>query len=76
MFQVLPRHYFEYANNVGLYYMKEIFEYASQVRISSRNITLDLKLLFEKVTRARRVSHILLPPFGTNYQVQLKEKLV
>ena len=76
MLQLLSKHSFEYVNNVCPYYMKEIFEYASQVRMSSTNITLDLKLLFEKATRGRRISHILLPPFGTNYQVQLKEKLV
>ena len=37
---------FKYVNKVCSYYMKEVFEYASQGRISSRNNYTKLKFLF------------------------------
>lgn len=40
--------FFRYVNNVCSYYMKGIFEYASQGRMSSRNNYARLKFLFEK----------------------------
>ena len=40
-----------YANNVCPYYMKEVFEHASQIRISSRNnYARDLKFLSKTLT--------------------------
>ena len=43
--------------------MKEVFEYASQGRISSRNNYARLKVPFRKTTMAQKVSHILVPQF-------------
>ena len=60
---------FKYVNKVCPYYMKEVFEYASQGRISSRNDYAKLRFLFIKLPWGRTVSHILVPQFGTNYQV-------
>ena len=57
---------FKYVNNACPYYIKEVFEYASQETISSRNNYAELKVPFRKTTM---VSHILVPQFGTNYQV-------
>ena len=49
-----------YANNVCPYYMKEVYEHATQIRISSRNnYPRDLKFLFKTITRGRKVCHIL-----------------
>ena len=49
-----------YANNVCPYYMKEVFEHASQIRISSRNnYARDLKFLSKTLTWGRKVCHIL-----------------
>ena len=39
---------FEYVNNVCPYYMEEVFAYASQGRISSRNNYARLKVPFQK----------------------------
>ena len=47
--------------------MKELFEYALKGRIIQELITLELKFLFEKVTWERKVFHILVSRFGTNY---------
>ena len=59
---------FKYVNNACPYYMKEVFEYASQSRTSSRNNY--ARFLFVKLPCSRKVSHILAPQFGTNCQVQ------
>ena len=40
---------FKYVNNACPYYMKEVFEYASQGRISSRNNYAKLKVPFRKL---------------------------
>ena len=45
---------FKYVNNACLYYMKEIFEYASQDRISSRNNYDRLKVPFRKTTMGEK----------------------
>ena len=60
---------FKYVNKACPYYMKEVFEYASQGRISSRNNYAKINFLFVKLPLGRKVSHILVPQFGTNYQV-------
>ena len=61
---------FKYVNNACLYYMKEVFEHASQGRISLRNNNARLKVPFVKLPWGRKVFHILVPQFGTNCQVQ------
>ena len=63
---------FKYVNNECPYYMKEVMkeEYASQGRISSRNNYIRLKSSLLKINRDRRVFHILVSQFRTNYQVQ------
>ena len=61
---------FKYVNKACPYYMKEVFEYASQGRISSRNNYAKLKVPFRKTTMGRKVSHMLVPQFGINYQIQ------
>ena len=45
---------FKYVNNACPYYMKEIFEYASQGRISSRNNYTRLKVPFRKSTMGQK----------------------
>ena len=42
--------FFKYVNNACPYYVKEVFEYASQGRISSRNNYARLKVPFRKTT--------------------------
>ena len=66
---------FKYVNNAFHYYMKEVFEYASQGRINSRNNYARLKVPLRKTTDGRKFSHILVPHFGTNHKVKLKETL-
>ena len=50
---------FKYVNKACPYYMKEVFEYASRGRISSRNKYTKLKFLFIKQSWGRKVSHLL-----------------
>ena len=45
---------FKYVNKACPYYMKEVFEYASQERISSRNIYAKLKVPFRKTTTGQK----------------------
>ena len=45
---------FKYVNNACPYYMKEVFEYASQGRISSRNNYARLKVPFRKTTMGQK----------------------
>ena len=45
---------FKYVNNACPYYMKEVFEYASQGRISSRNNYAKLKVPFRKTTMGQK----------------------
>ena len=45
---------FEYVNKACPYYMKEVFEYASQERISSRNNYAKLKVPFRKTTMGQK----------------------
>lgn len=49
-------------------YMKEVFDYASKGRKVENIITLDFKFLFEKLTWAREVFHLLVLQLRTNYQ--------
>ena len=49
---------FKYVNNSCPYYLKEVFEYASQGRINSRNNYARLKVPFQK-TNVGQKSHIL-----------------
>ena len=44
----------KYVNNACPYYMKEVFEYASQGRISSRNNYARLKVPFRKTTMGQK----------------------
>ena len=66
---------FKDVNKACPYYMKEVFEYASQGRINSINNCAKLKVPFRNTTMGRKVSHILVLQFGWNYQVQWKETL-
>ena len=50
--------------------MKEVFEYALQGRISSRNNYARRKVPFCKTNNIRDVSHVLVPRFGKNRQDQ------
>ena len=45
---------FKYVNKACPYYMKEVFEYASQGRISSRNNYAKLKVPFRKATMGQK----------------------
>ena len=45
---------FKYVNNACPYCMKEVFEYASQGRISSRNISARLKVPFRKTIMGQK----------------------
>ena len=45
---------FKYVNKACPYYMKEVFEYASQGRISSRNNYAKLKVPFRKTTMGQK----------------------
>ena len=45
---------FKYVNKARPYYMKEVFEYASQGRISSRNNYAKLKVPFRKTTMGQK----------------------
>ena len=45
---------FKYVNEACPYYMKEVFEYASQGRISSRNNYAKLKVSFRKATMGQK----------------------
>ena len=63
---------FKYVNNVCPYYVKEVFDYALQSRITSTNYA-RLKIPFWKTNMGRKVYHILAPRFGTNSQVYWKE---
>ena len=45
---------FKYVNKACLYYMKEVFEYASQGRISSRNNYTKLKVPLRKTTMGQK----------------------
>ena len=45
---------FKYVNNAFPYYMKEVFEYSSQGRISSRNNYARLKVPFRKTTTGQK----------------------
>ena len=45
---------FKYVNNTCPYHMKEVFEYASQGRISSRNNYARLKVPFRKTTMGQK----------------------
>ena len=58
-----------YVDNVCSYYMREAFEYVSQVRLSSWNNYTRLKFLFEKLPKGRKVFHILVPQYGANYRI-------
>ena len=60
----------KYVNKACPYYMTEVFECASQGKISSRNNYAKLKVPFRKTTMGRKVSHMLVPQFGINYQIQ------
>ena len=52
---------FKYVNNGCPYYMKEVFEYASQGRISSRNNYAGLKVPFRKTSMSQKsLSYICL----------------
>ena len=55
---------FKYVNKACPYYMKEVFEYASQGRISSIDNCAKLKVPFRNTTMGRKVSHILVLQFG------------
>ena len=46
--------FFKYVNNACPYYVKEVFEYASQGRISSRNNYARLKVPFCKTTMGQK----------------------
>ena len=63
---------FNYVNNVCPYYVKVVFDYALQSRITSTNYA-RLKVPFRKTNMGRKVYHILAPRFGTNSQVYWKE---
>ena len=56
---------FKYAYKACPYYMKEVFEYASQGRVSYAK----LKVPFRKTTMGQKSFSTLVPQFGTNYQI-------
>ena len=57
---------FKYVNKACPYYMKEVFEYASQGRISSRNNYAKLKVPFRKTTMGQKSLSYIGPSIWNN----------
>ena len=66
---------FKYVNNACPYYMKEVFEYAWQDRISLRNNYARLKVPFRKTTMGQKSLSFIGPSVGTKFPSQWKETL-
>ena len=68
-------------NNACLYYLNEIFELAPYCTIGTRNIlkilnVLNLKILLAKHAWDKKQYLILVPLFGTDCLIQLKNQIV
>ena len=59
---------FKYVNNACHYYMKEVFEYASQGRINSRNNYTRLKFPLRKTTIGQKILSYTGPSFWNKFQ--------
>ena len=66
---------FKYVNNACPYYMKEVFEYASQGRISSRNNCTRLKVPFRKTTMGQKSLSYIGPSVWNKLPSSLKRSI-
>ena len=65
---------FKYVDSACSYYMKEVFEYASQGRISSRNIYTRLKVPFHKTTMRQESLSYIGPSVWNKLPSSMKKK--
>ena len=66
---------FKCVNNACLYYMKEVFEYASQGRISSRNNYARLKVPFRKTTMGQKSLSYIGPSVWNKLSSSMKRNI-
>ena len=66
---------FKYVNNASPYYMKEVSEYASQGRISSRNNYARLKIPFRKTTMGQESLSYIGPPVWNKLPSSMKRNI-
>ena len=66
---------FKYINKVCPYYMKEVSEYASQGRISSRNNYAKLKVPFRKTTMRQKSLSYIGPSFWNKLPSSMKRNI-
>ena len=57
---------FKFVNNTCLYYLKEIFEFATHCRIDTRNKFAKLKILFRKTNMRQKVISFVGPSLWNN----------
>ena len=66
---------FKYVNKVCPYYMKKVFEYASQGRISSRNNYAKLKVPFHKTTMGQKSPSYIGPSVWNKLPSSIKRNI-
>ena len=66
---------FKYVNKACPYYMKEVFEYASQGRISSRNNYAKLKVPFCKTTMGQKSPSYIGPSVWNKLPSSMKKNI-
>ena len=66
---------FKYVNKACPYYMKEVFEYASQGRISSRNNYAKLKVPFRKTTMGQKSLSYIGPSVWNNLPSSMERSI-
>ena len=66
---------FKYVNKACPYYMKEVFEYASQGRISSRNNYAKLKVPFRKTTMGQKSLSYIGPSVWNKLPSSMKKNI-
>ena len=66
---------FKYVNKACPYYMKEVFEYASQERISSRNNYAKLKVPFCKTTMGQKSPSYIGPSVWNKLPSSMKKNI-
>ena len=67
---------FKYVNNTCPYHMKEVFEYASQGRISSRNNYARLKVPFRKTTMGQKSLSYVGPSVWNKLPSSMKRNII
>ena len=66
---------FKYVNEACPYYMKEVFEYASQGRIISRSNYAKLKVSFRKTTMGQKSLSYIGPSVWNKFPSSMKRKI-